>query len=64
MKEGLNSGDTVELRDFGVLSIRNMQNTRKARNPRTGKKVMVDARRVVYFKQGRIKWEVESVGMT
>ena len=54
MKEGLNSGDTVELRDFGVLSIRNMQNTRKARNPRTGKKVMVDARRVVYFKQGRI----------
>ena len=53
MKEGLTSGDTVELRDFGVLRVRS-RSTRKGRNPRTGEKVSVAAKRVVYFKQSRI----------
>ena len=53
MKEGLASGDTVELRDFGVLRVRS-RSPRKGRNPRTGEKVSVDAKRVVYFKQSRI----------
>ena len=53
MKEGLASGDTVELRDFGVLRVRS-RSTRKGRNPRTGEKVSVAAKRVVYFKQSRI----------
>ena len=52
MKEGLRSGDTVELRDFGVLRIRS-RSQRKARNPKTGEKVMIEARKVVYFKQSR-----------
>ena len=53
MREGLSSGDTVELRDFGVLRIRE-KGPRKARNPRTGETVMVGAKKVVYFKLGRI----------
>ena len=53
MKEGLKNGDTVEMRDFGVLRVRTRA-TRKARNPRTGEKVMVDSKKVPYFKQSRV----------
>ena len=53
MKEGLKNGDTVEMRDFGVLRVRT-RGTRKARNPRTVEKVVVDAKKVPYFKQSRI----------
>ncbi|MDA8027527.1 MAG: integration host factor subunit beta [Nitrospiraceae bacterium] len=53
MKEGLRSGDTVELRDFGVLRVRTRA-TRKARNPRTGSSVLVAPKKVPYFKQSRI----------
>ena len=53
MKEGLASGDTVELRDFGVLRVRS-RSTGKGRNPRTGEKVSVAAKRVAYFKQSRV----------
>ncbi len=53
MKEGLESGDTVELRDFGVLRIRDKKR-RNGRNPRTGEKVDVPAKKVIYFKQSRI----------
>jgi integration host factor subunit beta len=53
MKEGLKSGDTVELRDFGVLRVR-ARSTRKARNPRTGSSVVVAPKKVPYFKQSRI----------
>lgn len=52
MREGLRSGDTVELRDFGVLRIRS-RGQRKARNPKTGEKVMVEAKKTVYFKMSR-----------
>ncbi len=53
MKEGLKTGDTVEMRDFGVLRVRSRA-AKKARNPRTGEKVMVEAKKVPYFKQSRI----------
>ena len=53
MKESLKSGDTVELRDFGVLRVRS-RSTRKGRNPKTGETVSVAARKVAYFKQSRI----------
>ncbi len=53
MKEGLREGDTVELRDFGVLRVR-MRSERKARNPRTGTSVLVGSKKVPYFKQSRI----------
>ena len=52
MKEGLRSGDTVELRDFGGLRIRSRA-SRTGRNPKTGEKVLVEAKKTVYFKQSR-----------
>ena len=52
MQKGLASGDTIELRDFGVLRVRKKAE-RKARNPKTGETVRTDAKKVVYFKQSR-----------
>src|ERR1019366_8002975 len=42
----------IELRNFGVFEVKKRR-PRKARNPRTGEKVMVPAKLVVTFKQGR-----------
>jgi integration host factor subunit beta len=42
----------IELRNFGVFDVK-QRKPRKARNPRTGEKVMVPARFVVTFKPGR-----------
>jgi integration host factor subunit beta len=42
----------IELRNFGVFEVKKRK-PRKARNPRTGEKVMVPARFVVTFKAGR-----------
>lgn len=52
MKEAVISGDTIELRDFGVLRVRTRA-PRKGRNPKTGEPVMVNKRKMVYFKQSR-----------
>ena len=54
MREGLRSGDTMELRDFGVLRIRS-RGQRKARNPKTGEKVMVEAKKTVYCSVSRTR---------
>lgn len=43
----------LELRNFGVFAVRTRK-PRKARNPRTGSKVMVPERKVVVFKPGKI----------
>lgn len=53
MKDGLKTGDTIEMRDFGVLRVRTRE-SRKARNPRTGEKVVVNSKKVPYFKQSQI----------
>ncbi len=45
-------GKRVELRGFGVLSVRN-RNARQARNPKTGAPVKVEAKRVPFFKAGK-----------
>jgi integration host factor subunit beta len=50
--EALVSEGRIELRDFGVFEVRRRA-TRKARNPRTGEKVITPARNVVAFKPGR-----------
>jgi DNA-binding protein HU-beta/integration host factor subunit beta len=42
----------IELRNFGVFEAR-QRKPRKARNPRTGERVKVPAKRVVTFKPGR-----------
>jgi integration host factor subunit beta len=41
----------IELRDFGVFEVK-QRKARKARNPRTGEKVMVPAKLIVTFKPG------------
>ena len=41
----------IELRNFGVFEVKKRK-PRKARNPRTGEKVMVPAKLVVTFKPG------------
>jgi nucleoid DNA-binding protein len=42
----------IELRNFGVFEVKKRK-PRQARNPRTGESVMVPAKLVVTFKQGR-----------
>ena len=46
------SGDRVELRGFGAFSIRTRE-PRVARNPRTGEKVKVAARKAIYYRAGK-----------
>ncbi len=54
----------VELRNFGVFEVR-WRKPRKARNPRTGEKVMVPVRCTVTFKSGRVvEQRVEAEGRT
>ncbi len=48
----LATGNRVELRGFGVFTVRNRQ-PRQARNPRTGESVEVDAKAVPFFKAGK-----------
>jgi nucleoid DNA-binding protein len=42
----------IELRNFGVFEVKRRA-SRRARNPRTGEKVITPARNVVTFKPGR-----------
>lgn len=48
----LSRGDRVELRGFGAFSVKERP-ARVGRNPRTGEKVDVSAKRVPYFKTGK-----------
>ena len=50
--KALANGDRVELRNFGVLSLRTRK-PRIARNPKTGEKVEVVQKRVPFFKAGK-----------
>jgi len=53
MIDTLASEGRIELRNFGVFSVKNVE-ARKARNPRTGESVMVAAHKVVRFKAGKV----------
>lgn len=46
----------LELRNFGVFQVVRTA-PRKARNPRTGETVMVEARSIVKFKMGKVMGE-------
>ena len=48
----LSNGDRVELRGFGAFSVKERE-ARIGRNPRTGEKVQVDAKRLPFFKTGK-----------
>ena len=46
----------IELRNFGVFEVKERR-PRRARNPRTGERVSVPAKRVVTFKPGKVMEE-------
>lgn len=50
--KALVSGNRVELRGFGVLSVRTRK-PRVARNPKTGESVSVSLKKVPFFKAGK-----------
>jgi integration host factor subunit beta len=50
--ESLKSGEKIELRGFGSFRIRE-RDSRIGRNPKTGERVKVPAKRVAYFKPGK-----------
>ncbi len=50
--EALSEGNRIELRDFGVFSVKKRR-PRAARNPRTGEAVDIDERFVPVFKVSR-----------
>ncbi|MEE8320105.1 MAG: HU family DNA-binding protein, partial [bacterium] len=52
ISDSLAGGDKVELRGFGSFKVKERR-AREGRNPKTGKKVMVEAKRVPYFKAGK-----------
>lgn len=52
MVASLQRGEKIELRGFGSFRIRR-RNARTGRNPRTGARVHVPAKRIPYFKPGR-----------
>lgn len=50
--ESLQQGEKVELRGFGSFRLRE-RSPRQGRNPKTGEKVQVPAKKVPYFKPGK-----------
>ena len=53
IKQALKRGDRVELRGFGVFST-NIQKARISRNPKTGEKIAIPAKRVPTFSAGKL----------
>ena len=52
ISNALSHGRRVELRGFGVFSVRTRK-ARAGRNPRTGEQVSVEAKSVPFFKAGK-----------
>ncbi len=52
ISDSLVEGDKVELRGFGSFKVKGRR-SREGRNPKTGDKVKVDAKKVPYFKAGK-----------
>jgi integration host factor subunit beta len=52
MKEALERGERIDIRDFGNFTIRSRK-ARQARNPRTAETVKLQERRVPFFKVGK-----------
>jgi integration host factor subunit beta len=50
--KSLRGGEKIELRGFGSFRLRS-RGARVGRNPKTGEKVQVPAKRIPYFKPGK-----------
>ena len=53
MSKSLVSGDRIEIRGFGSFTARQYESY-TGRNPRTGEKKVVEAKRLPFFKAGQI----------
>jgi len=53
IKLALNKGENVELRDFGTWSVQT-QKAKSSRNPKTGEKIAIPAKRVPAFTAGKL----------
>ncbi len=53
IKEALENEQSVELRGFGTMEIRERKGRQKARNPKTGALVSVEDHAVVAFRAGK-----------
>jgi integration host factor subunit beta len=52
IKSALEEEDKVEIRGFGSFKVRKKEK-KEARNPKTGEKVVVEAKTIPYFKPSR-----------
>ena len=52
MKLAIAGGDRIEIRGFGVFTLR-LRRPRRARNPRTGEPLVSPERRAAHFKPGK-----------
>ena len=52
MIEGLAQGDRIEIRGFGSLAVKHRP-AREGRNPKTGERVHIPAKRLPHFKVGK-----------
>ena len=53
VKDGLKEEKIIELRGFGTFEVRTRKGREKARNPKTGEVVAVDAHGVAVFRPGK-----------
>lgn len=53
MSDTLAKDNRIEIRGFGTFSIRE-RTARIAKNPKTNEKLQVDARKVIYFRMGKL----------
>ena len=54
MRETLVAGHRIEIRNFGVWTVKRKRPNPNARNPKTGEKTSVPARRNVHFRPGKL----------
>ena len=52
MRRALSEKEKIEIRNFGIFGV-TTRKSRMGRNPKTGAKVYVPARNVVFFKTGK-----------
>ncbi|MBZ4642702.1 MAG: integration host factor subunit beta [Deferribacteres bacterium] len=52
IKDTLKNGGKVEIRGFGSFKVR-QKSAKTGRNPKTGEKVQVPAKKIPYFKPGK-----------
>jgi|TARA_B100000959_G_scaffold246216_1_gene271497 integration host factor subunit beta len=51
--EGIKDNKSTELRNFGRFSVKTIKEKRNARNPSTGEKIHVEARKSISFKMSK-----------